>query len=132
MAADETTPAQHDGSTLSAISNALVAMMKRYYGKGPTEAKTYLLDDYVLVVMKDGLTTVERTLLGAGQEHLVREVRQRFQNEMGEEFKAAVETLTGRHVLGYQSQVIFEPPTNIEFFILEPARPARAADQDAS
>jgi uncharacterized protein YbcI len=131
MATDETTHA-NEGPTLSAISNTLVAMMKRYYGKGPTEAKTYLVDDYVLVVMKNGLTTVERTLLAAGQQHLVREVRQRFQNEMGEEFKAAVETLTGRHVLGYQSQVIFEPPTNIEFFILEPERAARDGDQRAS
>jgi uncharacterized protein YbcI len=125
MAADETTRPQ-DGSMLSAISNTLVAMMKRYYGKGPTEAKSYLLDDYLLVVMKEGLTTVERTLLDSGQKHLVREVRQRFQDEMSEEFKTAVETLTERRVLGYQSQMIFDPPTIIEFFVLEPAADSRA------
>jgi uncharacterized protein YbcI len=131
MATDETARTQ-EGSTLAAISNAMVAMMKRYYGKGPTEAKTYVFDDYVVVVMKDGLTTVERTLLGAGQEHLVREVRQRFQVEMEREFTTAVEELTGRRVLGYMSQVVFDPPTNIEFFILEPAGALRDGDLGAS
>jgi len=119
MALDESTT-QGTGSVLSAISNAMVATMKRYYGRGPTAAKTYLMDDYLIVVMQDGFTTVERTLLEAGQADLVREVRQRFQNEMGPEFKGAVEELTGRRVLGYQSQVVFEPPTCFELFILEP------------
>ena len=120
MTLEETT-AQPGGTQLSAVSNAIVAMMKKYYGRGPTAAKTYLLDDNLVVVMQDGFTTVERTLLDAGQDGLVREVRLRFQDEMGPEFTGAVERILDRKVLGYTSQVIFEPPTLFEMFILEPA-----------
>jgi len=119
MALEETT-AQPAGTQLSAVSNAIVAMMKKYYGRGPTAAKTYLLDDNLVVVMQDGFTTVERTLLDAGQDHLVREVRLRFQDQMGPEFTGEVERITGRKVLGYSSQVIFDPPTLFEMFVLEP------------
>ena len=126
----EDTTAQPGGTQLSAISNAIVAMMKKYYGRGPTAAKTYLMDDNLVVVMQDGFTTVERTLLNAGQDHLVRDVRLRFQEEMGPEFIGAVEEILGRKVLGYMSQVVFEPPTLFELFILEPA--AEAEPQDAS
>ena len=98
----------------------MVHAMKQYYGKGPTKAKTYMVDNYVFVVMRDGLTTVEKTLLGAGEENLVREVRQRFQAEMAAEFTGKVEELTGRRVLGYQSQIVFDPDTSFEIFILEP------------
>jgi uncharacterized protein YbcI len=125
----EDTAAQPGGTQLSAISNAIVAMMKKYYGRGPTAAKTYLMDDNLVVVMQDGFTTVERTLLNAGQDHLIREVRLRFQDEMGPEFIGAVEEILGRKVLGYTSQVVFEPPTLFELFVLEPA--ADAEPQDA-
>ena len=126
----EDTTAQPGGTQLSAISNAIVAMMKKYYGRGPTAAKTYLMDDNLVVVMQDGFTTVERTLLDAGHEHLIREVRLRFQEEMGPEFVGAVEEILDRKVLGYMSQVVFDPPTLFELFILEPA--ADAEPQDAS
>ena len=129
MSIEETTT-QPGGTQLSAVSNAIVAMMKKYYGRGPTAAKTYLMDDNLVVVMQDGFTTVERTLLNAGQDHLVREVRLRFQDEMGPEFIGAVEEILGRKVLGYTSQVVFDPPTLFELFILEPA--AEAEPQDAS
>ena len=126
----EDTTAQPGGTQLSAISNAIVAMMKKYYGRGPTAAKTYLMDDNLVVVMQDGFTTVERTLLDAGHEHLIREVRLRFQEEMGPEFVGAVEEILDRKVLGYMSQVVFDPPTLFELFVLEPTgegEPQRAS-----
>ena len=130
MTLEETTVQQPDGAQLSAVSNAIVALMKKYYGRGPTAAKTYLLDDNLVVVMQDGFTTVERTLLNADQDHLVREVRLRFQDQMGPEFTGEVERILGRRVLGYTSQVIFEPPTLFEMFVLEPTaegEPQRAS-----
>jgi hypothetical protein len=66
MTLEDTTTEQPGGTLLSAVSNSIVAMMKKYYGRGPTAAKTYLLDDNLVVVMQDGFTTVERTLLDGG------------------------------------------------------------------
>jgi uncharacterized protein YbcI len=64
------------------ISNAMVGLMKEYYGKGPTKAKSYINDNYVFCVMEGGLTRNEETLLKTGQETLVREYRLRFQEAM--------------------------------------------------
>ena len=48
--------------TLAAIANELVRLKAQYYGRGPTEAKAFQNDETVLVVLKGGMTTVERTL----------------------------------------------------------------------
>ncbi len=110
----------HGGSLLAAISNAMVRAMKQYYGKGPTRAKSYMIDNYLFVAMEGGLTVVEETLLRAGKHDLVREVRQTFQNEMTAEFTGQIEELTGRAVLTYQSQLTFDPHTQFEIFVLDP------------
>jgi hypothetical protein len=59
--------------SLAAVANDLVRLKAQYYGKGPTEAKAYMNDEVLVVVLKGGLTTVERTLLGAGEAPLVRQ-----------------------------------------------------------
>jgi uncharacterized protein YbcI len=115
-AADDAIP------SLGAISRELVAVMKQEYGRGPVSAKAYLIDDFLLVVMRGGLTTAERTMLEKGRPDAVREFRQIFENEMSQDLIAVVERLTGRKVVTYQSQIFFDPDIIIEmFFFAEPA-----------
>ncbi len=103
----------------ASLSNALVALMKQHYGKGPTAAKSYLNDEYVLIVLEGGLTRNEETLLAAGEDLLVRDYRLRFQRAMEKEFTSAVERLTGRMVVAYHSQIVFAPPRSFEIFVLD-------------
>ena len=63
------------GSVRSAVANAMVGMKKQYYGRGPTTAKAWILDDYVFVAMEGGLTRNEETLLEHGKEDVVRSYR---------------------------------------------------------
>ncbi len=108
-------------ASLSAISRELVALMKKDFGRGPVSAKSYLIDDFLLVVMRGGLTTAERTMLEVGRQDAVREFRQVFQNEAADTLIAIVERLTGRKVVTYQSQVLFAPDIILEvFFFSEP------------
>jgi uncharacterized protein YbcI len=108
--------------SLSEISRELVAAMKQNYGRGPVSAKSYLIDDFLLTVMRGGMNTAEQTMLNKGRSDIVREFRQAFQNEMGEYLISIVERLTGRRVVTYQSQVLFDPDVIIEiFFFDEPA-----------
>jgi len=93
--------------------------MKEHYGKGPTAAKSFLNDEYVFTVLEGGLTRNEETLLAAGQTDLVREYRVRFQQAVRPEFTGAVERITGRRVLDYHSQVVFDPPRSFEVFVLD-------------
>jgi len=104
---------------LAEISNAMVGLKKGFYGKGPTKAKSYINDNYVLCVMQGGLTRNEETLLAAGEHDLVRQYRLKFQEAMAAPTTEAIERLTGRKVLGYHSQIVFEPEHAFEIFVLD-------------
>jgi len=106
------------GDTLAAISREMVRLKAHHYGKGASEAKSYLCDDWLFCVLKGGMTTVEETLLEHGDSDLVRRVRLRFQENMGESFKDVVSRLTGREILTYESQVVFDPNFTVEIFLL--------------
>jgi uncharacterized protein YbcI len=112
--------ARDGGGRRAAISNALVGLKKEFYGKGPTAAKTYFNDDWVFVVLEGGLTRSEETLLEAGEEMLVRQVRLRFQEAMTKTICGTIEEIVGRNVLTYHSQVMFDPARTVEMFLLEP------------
>src|SRR4051794_23439745 len=107
------------GEMRASLSNALVALMKAHYGKGPTAAKSFINDEYVVTVLEGGLTRNEETLLAAGQENIVRDYRLTFQQVVRPEFTEAVERITGRRVLDYHSQIVFEPPRSFEIFVLD-------------
>jgi uncharacterized protein YbcI len=120
MAAQKQTTPPGTDSALQAISNGLVHLMSESYGRGPTRAKTYILDDtYVCCVMHEMFTTAEQTLIEAGELDLVRRVRIAYQTALADEFKGVVSAALGRNVLTYQSQIVFDPPTSFEFFVLE-------------
>jgi uncharacterized protein YbcI len=107
-----------EGAARAAITNGLVRLFARHYGKGPERGKTYVVEDYVFTVMEDPLTTAERTLVDRGRGDLVREVRLVFQQEMADEFKAVVERALHRPVMTYHSQVSFDPDYAFEIFVL--------------
>jgi uncharacterized protein YbcI len=125
------TRGHEDGGLLSRISTEMVRTMKQYYGKGPVSAKSYLVDDLLFVVLREGITQAEQTMLAAGREGMVRHFRQEFENELAEVVIRMIERLTGRRVVTYQSQVLFNPNMNIEIFVFDDgATPARGESDD--
>ena len=111
---------QAGGQTLlTQISNEMVRAHKETHGKGPEQAKAYMFDDILIVVMRGSILPVERTLLDAGKEDAVRTFRQAYENEMTERLVDLVERLAGRKVLTYQSQIVFDPPIVFEIFVLD-------------
>jgi uncharacterized protein YbcI len=106
------------GPLRAALSNAMVGLKAKWYGKGPERARTYLADDHVFVVMDGGLTRNEETLVAAGQASAVRQYRLLFEATMRETTMMAVAELTGRTVLDYHSQIVFDPPRALEWFVL--------------
>lgn len=119
-AAGGSLPGDPGGSVRTALANAMVGLKKQYYGKGPTGAKAWILDDYVFVALEGGLTRNEETLLADGKEGTVRNYRLAFQETMSETTMSAVTELTGRRVLTYHSQIVFHPTRAFEIFVLEP------------
>jgi uncharacterized protein YbcI len=110
----------HDGEVLAEITNGIVRLFSEYYGRGPTRAKTYMLDDsYLVTVLRDTMTTVERTLVDGGHADQVRSTRLTFQEAMAAEFKSVVETAIGRRVVSYHSQLLVDSDIGFELFVLE-------------
>jgi uncharacterized protein YbcI len=103
----------------AALANAMVGLKKHFYGKGPEKARAYVEDQYVFVVLEGGLTRNEQTMVDRGEDSLVRDFRLRFQEVMAPSTLLAVERLTGRRVVGYHSQLTFEPTTGFEIFRLD-------------
>src|SRR5688572_18528910 len=116
-------PHEPGGSVGAALANAMVGMKKQFYGRGPTAAKAWILDEYVFVALEGGLTRNEETMLADGKEDVVRSYRLSFQETMTEIVTQAVEEITGRRVLTYHSQIVFEPTRTFEMFVLEPQKP---------
>ena len=98
----------------------MVALLKDYYGVGPTQAKTYYHDDLVVCLMRGGFTRVERTLLDGGRTAAVIQQRMEFQEVMRERFDAVVEPATGRRVVGFMSGNQQDPDMICEVFVLAP------------
>lgn len=108
------------GEELAEVTNGIVRLFSEYYGRGPTRAKSYMLEGrYVVTVVRDTLTTVERTLAETGHVDLVRRVRLTFQEAMADSFKGVVEKALDRRVAAYHSQILVDPDVGFEFFLLE-------------
>src|SRR3954465_3064280 len=100
----------HYGELLSTISNRMVQLHKRYYGKGPTKARSYVMGDLVVCLMRGGFTRAEETLIDSGRASLVHEQRSEFQMALRDEFMSAISDVTGRPVTAFMSNSHDNPP----------------------
>lgn len=108
------------GEELAQITNGIVRLFAEYYGRGPTRAKSFLLDEvYLVTVLRDTMTTVERTLAQGGHGDQVRHMRLIFQEAMADEFKGVVENALGRRVASYHSQLLVDADIGFELFVLD-------------
>ena len=108
------------GQLLAAISTRFVALLREHYGRGPMKAKTYALDDLIVVVMRGtGFTPLERTIMASGEPERVRTMREDFQRDMADRYKQTIHELTGRNVVAFLSQAHVEPDITIEIFFID-------------
>jgi uncharacterized protein YbcI len=115
----KTKPENH-GEVLTAISDGMVALLKEFYGRGPTRTKSYYEDDLVVCVLRGGFSRVEQTLLDGGRGASVISQRMEFQEVMRDRFDAVIEHATGRRVIGFMSGNQQRPDMMCEVFILAP------------
>ena len=110
------------GHLLAAISTSIVGILRDHYGRGPMKAKTYVLDDIIVVVMRgSGFTPLERTIMNSGEPDRVIAMREDFQRVMAERYTQTIEDLTGRKVLAFLSQAHVEPDITMEVFFVDRA-----------
>ena len=108
------------GVELAEVTKGMVSLHRRFYGKGPTKAKTYAVNDTVICVLEGGFTTVERTLIDEHDVEAVLQVRRSFERAMEGQFTEVVQQALGRKVIAYMSQIHADPDLAVELFVLEP------------
>jgi uncharacterized protein YbcI len=111
------------GDVLTAISDGMVALLKEFYGRGPSQTKSYYHDDLVVCLLRGGFSRVEQTLLDGGRGDAVIHQRMEFQELMRARFEEVVERATGRKVIGFMSGNQQGPDIMCEVFILAPTDP---------
>ena len=114
---------ERGGSIVAEISREIVRLHARYYGRGPTRARTVWRNDVVVVILEEIFTKAEEVLTGAGQFEQVRSHRQAFQDQVEPLFRNVVEQATGRSVRAFLSQVT-EEGIAAEVFVLHGERDA--------
>jgi uncharacterized protein YbcI len=107
------------GEMLAAISTRIVGLLREHYGRGPSRAKTYAMDDCIVCVLRNGFTAHERTIVDSGEPGRVIEMRQDFQRMMERRYREVIETITGRNVVAFLSQAHLEPDITLEIFFLD-------------
>jgi uncharacterized protein YbcI len=120
LGSDRPSDEMSGGALLTAISNRIVGILREHYGRGPMRAKTYVLDDLVVCVLRNGFTAMERTMVDTGNPERVVEMRHEFQLMMGGPFKEAIEQLTGSQVVAFLSQAHVDPDITLEVFFVDP------------
>lgn len=118
--AGDTTGPLSGGQLLAAISTSIVGILREHYGRGPMKAKTYVLDDIIVVVMRgSGFTPLEQTIMDSGDPDRVIAMREDFQRVMADRYKETIRLLTGRRVVAFLSQAHVEPDITMEIFFVD-------------
>jgi uncharacterized protein YbcI len=105
---------------LTAISEGMVALLKEFYGRGPTRVKSYYEDDLVVCLLRGGFSRVEQTLFEGGRGQSVIQQRMEFQDLMRARFERVIRDATARQVIGFMSGNQQDPDIMCEVFILAP------------
>jgi uncharacterized protein YbcI len=106
---------------LQDVSNAMVALHKEQFGRGPTKARSHLAGaDALLCVMDDALLPAERTMVEMGEQQRVRESRMFLQVATADQLIATVEAITSRTVRAFASATDPDRGVVMENFIFEP------------
>ncbi|GED30560.1 DUF2294 domain-containing protein [Brevibacillus centrosporus] len=102
------------------ISEAFIKFQRELIGRGPQEAKTYIVGDMVIARFK-GVLTVEEKHLSSHEKgrRIVKEMREVLREMYSEESEAIVEKHTGCKVLSSHSDISTKMGERIEVYVLD-------------
>ncbi len=102
------------------ISSAFIKLQLDLIGKGPQEAKTYIINDMLITRFKEVLTVEEKHLVNhTTGRRLVKQMRTLLREQYSKEYEKIVEEYTGCKVLSSHSDISTKTGERIEVFILE-------------
>jgi uncharacterized protein YbcI len=112
-------PSHH--TPLQELSNAMVALHRDLFGRGPAEAKSAISAGMAVCMLRDIYTPLERRLIEGGRGDEVLQLRFANQRLCEEEIKQVAADVLGRPIQAALSSFHVNPDLAIEFFLLGPA-----------
>lgn len=109
------------GSDQRNLSNAMVALHRRHFGRGPGAAKGVIADGLAICVLTDIFTRAERHLIEVEREEHVQLTRMLHRVSCEEEYKEAAADALDRPVIAHTGSVHIGPDMAVEVFVLAPA-----------
>ncbi|MFW5802296.1 MAG: DUF2294 domain-containing protein [Verrucomicrobiota bacterium] len=110
------------GQIESEITEAMVRFEREYMGRGPEDARTFIIDDMVLVRLKGVLTPAENNLAAARPEErgrmLVKQSRIELLEKGRELLEAIVNDVLGREVRSLHTDISTRTGERIIIFTL--------------
>jgi uncharacterized protein YbcI len=108
------------GQLEAQISEAMIKFEREYMGRGPNRARTYILDDVILVRLEGVLTPAELRLAGDGAGvKLLKEVRATLLENAHDDLKEIIRQTTGREVLCMHSDISAKQGERVIVFSLK-------------
>ena len=105
------------------ISQAIIRFEKEFMGRGPLEARTYIIDDMVLVRLKNVLTPAELKLAeseeGKRGRYLIKQVRQELIEQGRPLLDAVIQDIVGIKVVSLHTDISAKTGERIIVFSLE-------------
>ena len=104
----ETVVLNSRGELEAQISRAMIRFEKEYMGRGPLETKTYVIDDMVVIRLKDVLTPAERKLIETQRDrsaYLVKQARNELMAAARPMLEAVVQDITGAPVQSVHTDI---------------------------
>lgn len=126
----ETGSEDHPGR-LAAISREVVVLLKDLVGRGPTKSKTYIHDDCVILLLREGHTRGEETMFAAGGSRTVAQGRVDISETIRGPLVEVIERHTTRKVVGFMSSSQQDPDLISFVFVLDTSPLLDAIDGDA-
>ena len=115
------------------IANAIARLHKEFVGRGPTNSRTTIDGELVVVLLEGGFTRAERTLDDSARRDLVLAGRVALQDAMRSAMIEVVEQVLGRPVRSFMSASDLECNLQSEIFVLEgPSTPDVVDDPPVS
>lgn len=113
------------GELEARITEAFVKFERDYMGRGPTAAKTYLIDDMVLVRLQGAITRAEHHLAaadptGRGRD-LIKQTRIELLEKARPEIERLIEGLLGRRVKSLHTDISVKTGERIILLTLDAA-----------
>lgn len=111
-------PGKTKGQVEAEISRTLVKFELEYMGRGPSDVRTHLLWDMVVVRLKGILTPAERQLVKAEGVELIKQVRAKLLETGQSVLKQSVEEITGLSVVSMHSDLSTTTGERVILFVM--------------